>query len=337
MATYTYPTATALREIEQELLPAMTMDDAIFDEFPIVEVAETKVKWEQEDNYTGLQQVRGMNGLPGKVAKTGAKQYEYEPGVYGEFETIEEKELTERRALGQFTEFISLGDIVARLQGKLLVRRNDRIRKNLWDLLTAGVFTSTNDAGQTYHSDTFPLKTHSAAVDWSTFATATPFADIRGAVLKQRGQSVAFGRQAKMYMNQQEVNNLLQNINPNDMFGRRLVNSTINSLEDVNSIFGANDLPAIVPYDRGYISDAGTFTPFIPDGKAVLVGARTNGAKLGEYRMTRNANNPNAEPGAYTRVIDHGENRVPRSIEVHDGHNGGPIIWFPGAIVSISI
>lgn len=337
MATYNYPSAQALREIEQELLPTLTQDDPIFDEFPITEVDENKLKWEQEDNYVGLQQVRGMNGLPGKVAKTGAKQYEMEPGVYGEFETVEEKELTERRRLGQYQEFISIGDIVGRLQGKLLQRRVDRIRKNLWDLLTAGVFTVTNDAGQPYHSDTFPLKTHSAAVAWATIATATPFADIRSAILKQRGQSVSFGRAAKIYMNQLYINYLMNNTNPADMFGKRLTNSTINSLEDVNSILGANDLPAIVPYDRGYLSDAGVFTNFIPDAKAVLVGARTNGAKLGEYRLTRNANNPNAEPGPYTRVIDHGEERIPRSLEVHDGHNGGPVIWFPGAVVSISL
>jgi hypothetical protein len=133
------------------------------------------------------------------------------------------------------------------------------------------------------------------------------------------------------------VNYLMNNTNAADMFGKRLTNSTINSLEDVNTILGANDFPQIVPYDKGYISDAGVFTNFIPDSKAVLVGARTNGAKLGEYRMTRNANNPTVEPGPYTRVIDHGENFIPRKIEVHDGHNGGPVIWFPGAVVTFTL
>jgi len=337
MATYTYPSAQALKEIEQVLIPTMTQDDEIFKEFPMTEVPEHTIKWEQMDNFLGLQQVRGMNGLPPRVTKTGAKSYEYIPGVYGEHERIDEDELTKRRALGQYDAFISIGDLVAKVQMKLLQRRIDRIRKTLWDLLTAGTFTVTNDSGQPYHFDTFPIKTHSAAVDWSTTATATPFADIRSAVLKQRGQSVSFGRQAKLYINQGEVNNLMQNTNANDLFGKRLTNSTINSLADVNSILTSNDFPQIVPYDRGYQNDSDVFTNFLPDGKGVLVGARSNGASLGEYRMTRNANNANVEPGPYTRVIDKGEDEIPRSMQVHDGHNGGPLLWFPGAIVAISL
>jgi hypothetical protein len=175
-------------------------------------------------------------------------------------------------------------------------------------------------------------------VSWATIATATPFADIRALVLKARGQSVTFGRKAKIYANQLTINNVMTNTNPNDMFGKRIGGgNTSNSLSDLNAITGANDLPELIPYDRGWLDDTNTFTPFIPNGKAILVGARENGAPLGEYLMTRNANNPNVEGGPYTRVIDRGEFQVPRQIEVHDGHNGGPVIYFPGAIVVVSV
>jgi hypothetical protein len=53
--------------------------------------------------------------------------------------------------------------------------------------------------------------------------------------------------------------------------------------------------------------------------------------------MTRNANNPDLAPGPYMRVIDTGEIVIPRSIEVHDGHNGGPVIYFPSAVVVMSV
>jgi hypothetical protein len=52
--------------------------------------------------------------------------------------------------------------------------------------------------------------------------------------------------------------------------------------------------------------------------------------------MTRNANNPNMKPGAYMKVFDRGEATVPRSIDVHDGHNGGPCIYYPSALVKLS-
>jgi hypothetical protein len=31
--------------------------------------------------------------------------------------------------------------------------------------------------------------------------------------------------------------------------------------------------------------------------------------------------------------VDNADRAVPRRIEVYDGHNGGPAIWYPRAIV----
>jgi len=67
-----------------------------------------------------------------------------------------------------------------------------------------------------------------------------------------------------------------------------------------------------------------------------VVGKRPGGQMVGEYRMVRNANNPNDAPGAYTHVIvpkDH----LPVSIQVHDGHNGGPVIQYPSSVVVMSV
>ena len=343
MPAYTYPTQQELREIEQVKLPVLTDDDEVLQMFPIEESPSWRLRWEQLDNYQGLQQVRGLDGQPGRVKMVGAKSYDFEPGVYGEFTTLTEKMLTEARELGTFDQPAKLDTFVGRAQTLLLNRRIDRIRFILWKLLTAGIFSVAREDGTVLHTDIFPLKTYSAAVAWSTFATSTPYADLRGVVLQQRGQSVDFTK-GKLYMNQKMINNVLSNTNPNDLFGRRAASgATLNSLNDINAITAQQSIPTLIPYDKGYLSDgtdgnaAGTFVPFIPDGKAVLVGARTNGAPLGNYRMTRNANNPNLEPGAYTRVIDHGEDRIPRQIDVHDGHNGGPVIYFPGAIVVMSI
>lgn len=343
MPTFTYPEPKELKEIEQVKLPVLTEDDPIFDDFPITEVPSWRLSWEQLDNYQGLQQVRGLDGQPGRVKQVGAKSYDFEPGVYGEFGQLTEKQMTEARELGTFDKPISLDTLVGRMQTQLLTRRIDRIRFIIWTLLTAGVFSIARDDGQILHTDVFPLLTYSAAVSWGTFATATPYADLRGMVLKQRGQSVDFAG-GKLYMNQVSINNLLSNTNANDLFGRKVGGgNTVNDLVDINAISAKQSLPTIMPYDYGYLSDgtdgnaAGTFVPFISNGKAVLIGKRTNGANLGEYRMTRNANNPNMEPGAYTRVIDHGEQSIPRKIDVHDGHNGGPVVYFPGAVVVMSI
>ncbi len=41
-------------------------------------------------------------------------------------------------------------------------------------------------------------------------------------------------------------------------------------------------------------------------------------------------------PGPYTLVIDRREDEVPRQIQVHDGHNGGPVIYYPSGVVVLS-
>lgn len=335
--TFTYPEAAELREIEQVLLPAVVEDDPIFDEFPIVESGYDRLIWEQKDNYQGLQQVRGLEGAPRVVKRPGAKQYDMEPGVYGEFTYIAEKELTQRRRLGTFDQPIPIDDLVGDAQALLLQRRVDRTRYIIWALLTTGTFSVPAAEGSVLHTDTFPLLTMSSAVAWTTSATATPSIDFRTAQLLSLGQSVSFGRDARVWMNRVTANALLNVTNAADLFGRRTnYGATYNTLADVNTWLESNDLPQIMVYDRFYIDDAGTAQRFIPNGKAILIGKRTNNARLGEYRMTRNANNPRMEAGAYTRVIDRGETHIPRTIEVHDGHNGGPVIFFPGAIVVIT-
>jgi hypothetical protein len=58
---------------------------------------------------------------------------------------------------------------------------------------------------------------------------------------------------------------------------------------------------------------------------------------VGEYRFTRNANNPDLGPGPYMKVIDRGDTEVPRGLEVHDGHNGGIALYHPAAIVTMTV
>lgn len=336
--SYAFPSSVELREIEQELLPALVKDDPIFDEFPMVDSDYDRLVWEQKDNYQGLQQVRGLEGAPRVVKRPGSKAYDMEPGVYGEFTDIGEKELTQRRKLGSWDQPVNIDDLVGTGQELLLQRRLDRVRQIIFTLLSTGTFSIANGAGSILHTDTFPIQAITAGVPWTTYATAVPSQNLRAAQLLALGQSASFGADSKIWMNRVTANALLTNQNPVDIFGRRIGGgNTPNTMADWNSWSEANDLPQIKIYDKFYLNDSGVPTRFIPSGKAILIGKRTNGARLGEYRMTRNANNPRLEAGAYTRVIDLGEITVPRRIQVHDGHNGGPCIFYPGAIVVLTV
>ena len=337
-----YPTSAKLKEIEKAKLPLLTQDDVAFELFPMVTEDTVDLLWEQEDNYTGLQNVRGLNGQPGKVKPVGYKRFKAEPGFYGDYSELEEKEITERRKLGTFGETIDLNDVIMKRQDQLLARRLDRIRWMIWTLLTTGTFSVVNESGGIVHTDTYPLQT-STGSNWSTFATATPLADFRAIKLLARGYSVKFDQSARAIMNLTTANYMLNNTNASDLFGKRMdVGATFNSVKDVNKVLAAQDLPQVEIYDETYFADSAPTVPvlFIPDRKVVVIGKRKNNAPIGDVCAVRNANNPEAGPGPYTKVTDSANasmDPVPRKVRVDDGWNGGLRLYYPSACIVLSV
>lgn len=313
----------------------------VFDFFPVEEVDSHLLKWEQKDNFTGLQNIRGLNGEPPRVKRVGAKQYQMAPGIFGEFEIVDEMELTTRRQYGTFGEPVKIDDLIAEAEEHLLERELDRMELIIWTLLSSGVFSVSSINNQVIYTDAYNLQTFTASVTWATSATATPLANFRAVQLLSRGHSVNFGAQAKAYMNRSTLNAMIANTNQNDMAGRRTagLNTLIAlNLKELNTILMAEDLPEVVVYDQGYLDDTFTFQLFIPNNKVVVVGQRPGDQKVGAYRITRNANNPDMGPGAYSVVHDSMDaGKPPRKIEVHRGHNGGPVCYFPSAVVMMSV
>lgn len=336
MTDFVYPSAVVLQQINQELVPRLMANRRIFDILPTAEVDSHLLEWEQKDNYLGLQQVRGLNGQPSRVKQTGGKRYQQQPGVYGEFEYLDEMQLTVRRQWGSVAGSIDVSDLVREAQDKLLQRRLDRIESVGWTLLATGTF-SVLDGTSVLASDAYTTQTFSASVPWATVATATPLADLRAVQLKSRGYSVNFGAQATAYLNRSTMNAILNNTNATDLYGRRTGGlGTFNSLAQVNELVAMDDLPTFVVYDDGYLDDTGTFQLFIPNNKVIVVGQRRDGDPIGQYRYTRNANNPGLAPGPYMKVVDDPD-RVPRNVEIHDGHSGGVVLWHPAAVVVLTV
>ena len=338
MSTFGYPTNSELQEIAQVKLPRLMEGRLGFDIIPAVDVNAAVLEWEQEDNWTGLQGVRGLGGAPRRVKNVGGKKYQATPGVYGEFITIDEVELTLRRQYGTFNQPIQINDLVMRAQDRLLQRRLDRQEYIIWKLLTTGTYSVSSEDGTIVHTDTYDLQSYNAGIGWSNPATATPLADGRALQLKARGKSVSFGPEALWVMNRVTVNRLLSNTNSNDLAGKRTDGlANIMSIPEVNVLLAKEGLPQIAIYDEGYLDDSGAFVPYIADGETVVVGRRVGGQKIADYAMTRNANNPDMAPGAYMKVVDNGEREVPREIAVHDGHNGGIRFHYPSAVVRATV
>lgn len=339
--TLSFPEAADLRAIEQEKLPYLLMNDPGFKHFPMEDVPKAHIIWEQKDNYVGLMAARGVNESFSAVQRVGINRFQAEPGRYGSYIDLTEKDFESIRAQGTWGVVMPLDDLVYSAQDQLLNLRLDRQRQVIWTLLSAGIFSVMGPQGQTLHRDQFNFQTATAAVVWSTVATATPLVDFRAIALKGRGKGVNFGANATAYMNRKTNNYLLNNTNASDIFGKRIENgATINSKSDLDQVLLANDLPTVVVYDDGYIDENGTYQPFVPDGKVVIVGTRLNNAQLGIFAQTINANNPDMAPGPYTAVYDSANNQgsggTARRVRVVDGVNGGPAVWYPGAVVILS-
>lgn len=333
---FSYPVGAELTAIGADFMGAMTLDDPIFSYFPVVDSDAHYLAWEQEDDFTGLQQIRGLNGEPPSVAPLGGKRYLYEPGVYGEFSPVDESELTRRREWGRYDGTIPIGDLTTGRQAHLISREVARIRWIAWKLATTGAFMVSGPNGAILHKGEFTLQSYNTAVPWATVATATPLADLRAVALKGRGKGVTFGRSAKAFANRATVNTMLGNQNDADLKGLRIGGgNTMITLENANAVYASDDVAQLEVMDDGYLDDSGTFQLYIPDGKVVVFGNRGDNARIGEYRRTRNANNPGSAAGSYDQVWE--SPKPPKKVEVHRGHNGGPVIYRPGSIVIMDV
>ncbi len=344
MVDYKYPTNAELTEIQQELVPELIAGDPAFEILPFEESDSANLNWEQEGDYVGTMQVRGIGGKPSLVNAIGGRRFSMTPGYYGEFQTIDEQELTERRRYGTFNVPIEIDDLVMRRFRHLQGRRIAAIKAMIWSLISTGRFATAKSSNALNpdvtitHTDQFSIQRYTASTPWSTVASATPLKDMRAMALLSRGKSVTLGAGAKAYCNRGTLNNLLNNTNSSDIGGKRVEGgNTYNDLAAFNRTLVANDLPSIQVVEGGYKDESGNWNLYVPDNTVIVVGKRLDGADVGKFRLTRNVNNDDMSPGFYDKVIDKGATQVPRLIEVHAGFNGGPVIYFPSAIVAMSV
>ena len=347
MLNVTYPTSVVLEKIDQDLLPVLTMDDPLFTMFPMVEKDAALVQWEQQDNYQGLMQLRGFNNPSPRVPATGWNKYMMQPGVYGEYEPIDEQEITTRRAPGQLGLPISIDDLVTERQTKLLTRQINRQRYIGWQLLSTGDYSIALPNGAIGVQDSYAPQTFVSSVTWDTHATAVPLGDFRGVQIKHRGHSIRLGSDATAYMNRITFNHMIANTNSADLFGRRTTGlQTIEGVKAYNELAMKDDLPQVEIYDEGWLGDglggstAGAFSSFIPPGVVVVCGQRTNKATIGQFQLTYNAVRADRGSAPYVYVWDsavQGGGRPPRLIEVHRGFNGGYSVLYPTSVVVMTV
>lgn len=336
LVNYVYPTTRELKQINPVKIQDATRTRPTFEIFPVVESDLWTLEWTQKDNWRGFQQLRGLNGEPSHVNMVGERSFSAQPGVFGEFMTVDEKMMTLRAQQVPSGLPVDITTLVTERQDYLNLRELDLIEYIHWRALLDGQFTFLGPTGAIY-ADRFPVQTATFS-DWSVLATATPILDLLGLKPLQNGASVAFDSGAQIFINSVTLSYLLRNQNPLDLGGQLAIATggikPNKSISEVNTLLQGFNLPTIVEYNEGYFRESdGVFVNWIPNDVLSIVGRRTNGDRLGEYRMVRNANNANMAAGRYEAVIDYLGRRIPRKIEVHRGHNGGLVIYYGSAMI----
>lgn len=356
-----YPNAATIHEIDQDLIRDQAADDVTLKLLPAQPEAAFFVRWFQLDNYYGIMGMRGLDGSPSRVVEVGTNSYTYEPGVYGEYMTIGEREIRTRAAPMNPSIPIPVTDLVTMKMKQLKARAYDRMRYNIWTLLGTGVLNIplAGPAGSLVYQDTYSIQTLTAGAPWSSHSTATPILDFQRAQQLSVGHSVDFGSRAVAFMNQNTANDLVNNSNTSDFGGRRASNgATLNNLPDMVNYFGKQNLPTPTVFDDGYqpypnngplAEGSGgvppvNFLKFIPNRLVIIVGLRTNGAPVGHFKQTiSTAQLPGGSaPGEYAFIKDYARGinapiEVPPRLEIHNGFDGGPVLEYPSSVIALSV
>jgi hypothetical protein len=338
--TFNFPTSAEVKAIGPVKIARDSQERLGLKILPMRDVNAAMVEWTQKDNFFGVQQLRGLGGAPSYVKPIGRNKYRYEPGYYGEYEVIEEAELTLKSGSVDSGSINMAADVMER-QDQLIQRELDRIEYIIWKLLTAGTFTITGPNGVTF-TDTFSVQTYSGS-DWSTAASGTPLLDLRTIrATKGIGKGLNFGRGAMAIMNSVTSQYMLDNSNAADLGGKTTLNGgTLNDMGDVNRILAGNDVPTIMEYNEGYYDDNNTWQYYVPTDKVIVVGARRNGEQIGEYIKTRHMiDGGGVGSWMFSKDFVNGINapkEVPSRYEIHAGHQGGPVLYHPGAVVVASV
>lgn len=334
-----------LQSAAREKLPKITLDNPMFKYLcPITQDDADQVLWDQDDDIKGLMTPRIANAEFATVQRVGTKQMRMDPSKFGEKIVMTEDLMTRSRKNGEWGTIIDLSYQQAKDQDQLLTRAIDRIMNVAAKFHTDGEYY-ININGSMVLAQKFTIQTFTSPIPLTTYATATPIADLR-ALKAQYGRisSAKFGSSAVILMNSVSLNALFANQNPGDLYGRyvsgRAVAQPMNP-SNLDAIMLQEDLPRIVEWDDAYFDENGVAQPHLPDGKAIVIGNRPDAATPSEFVFTANMNNiqsPGAQSDAELRLSDIYYNfeldRDPILGKSSMGFNGGLAPKHPRAFVS---
>ena len=204
-----------------------------------------------------------------------------------------------------------------------------------WSMFLGSLSINANGVNRTFNYN-LP-NTPTAGTLWSNTGSADPRSDIEAWDLLFRG--VTNGKSIG-YMNKKVAGYISQNAAFLDLVKQNPLTVQQVGRDAIAEVFPAlvGLVDKMVIYDGGYKDSSGTWTPFIPDNKFIMVAPPVDGQPLASLVTTPSVHNggANPQPGMFTFQEDHLQEKHSRFSCVA-GINVGPKLVFPQNIVCATI
>lgn len=350
--TLTYPTNTELDLLQQKFQANPADYIGIREVAPIENYKTYYVEWDQLDDDFGMTSPHVLGTMPRIESRPGSSRRQYDPANFKQSEMIDEGEILRSRSLGTFGQTVDLSTEVSRRLGVGNGKTFTRMEWCVWRMMEG--LLQFNENGVAVKEE-FPTQKFQTTVPWSDRQNATPLKNITNACKLFAGTG-AKASGGFLYLNQNDLDDLLNNRNDDDLWGERGVNFTAATftLEQVNVIFTGRGLCTVKLYDEGYKGADKEFHRFIADGKPCIKGKRQVGQVVANFasvisiHRTQNGQpapgmfsflNVNGQPNTGSSTVDLaalGQDPNP-SLKLTYGIYGGPIAWYARSIISMDV
>lgn len=297
------------------------------------------VAWDEEDAVTGMTHAYTQDANPLLVKPVGRKERYARTTYWRETLKLKESDILRARAVGRYDQKAGR-DIAMGLTRQGAIRLDTRIEWLRAQVLTTGKLNIDED-GITreidYGVDSGNKPTASNL--WSNAVTSDPIGDLSTWLQLFRGAASG----GRIFANVKTAINLSKNEGLMALFAQSPMvgNLGVRNVGDLITNHAALDVPVTFEvYDGGYTADDGvTFTPFIPDGKLVIIANPPYGQDLGKFYTTPSLSNGggmDGRPGKTLVVDDKLMTAKPRYEQTH-GIYGIPVLRFPRAIIIATV
>ena len=287
------------------------------------------IQWDEYGPIVGMTGAHTLDADPANVTMPVLNSFQEFPMYFKEKSMLKESDMLNIRTAGSLGNKDAARKAVAELVLNINARLDVRLEWLRWQAMM-GSITLTAAADGVARVQTYNVLTPATASPlWSSTTTADPISDLQTWIAGFRGNGTG---KVSVWYNRTTSNLLSKNSIVRDLLKQSINLDKVNS-DNVGEFIGmslAGGIGSMNLYDEGYVNSSGVFTPFIPDGKVIMVSNPPMGQKRGGVQFVPSLHNGGLDPrpGRFSMVLDYLQKENP-SYGLMVGAYCLPVIRFP--------